>query len=58
MQACLSGLAAETNLPTNFGVRITRRGANAGEATVTKVVPRTPNCVHWASYQPEVMHVF
>ena len=38
MQGCLSGLPAETDLPTNVGVRITRRGANAGEATVTKVV--------------------
>lgn len=38
-QPCLSGLPTESDLPTNLGIRVTRRRGNAGEATVTKVVP-------------------
>ncbi len=54
-QPCLSGLPTESDLPTNLGVRITRHRPNAGEATVTKVVPLNPTrglCTKTASDQP------
>ena len=35
--SCPSGLPTDSNLPTNVGMRIRRRRANAGEPTVTKV---------------------
>ncbi|CAL5230062.1 g13513 [Coccomyxa viridis] len=41
-QPCLSGLPTESDLPTNLGIRVTRRRGNAGEATVTKGMRQPP----------------
>ena len=43
----LSGLNTEAEVPTNVGARITRRRANAGEPTVTKVLS---SALDWEMY--------